>query len=110
MPNASSVLNKVAVLLELKHGLSALYTIGLDATVCGEAAAAEKTGGRCGRIRVRVHGRVALEDGITGCACIGFEGVWVLKDRAIHFTEGVAIIDDGVSRRAIGERVRCVGN
>jgi hypothetical protein len=95
VPNASAVLNKVALLLELIHRLSALYTIGLDATVCGEAVAAEKARGRCWRIRVRVHGRVTLEGGITGRARIGFEGVGVLEDGAIHFTEGVAIIDDG---------------
>ena len=42
MPNASTVLNKVALSLELTHGLSTLHTVGLDATVCHEAVAAEK--------------------------------------------------------------------
>ena len=40
MPNASTVLNKVSLLLELIYWFTALYTVGLDATVCDEAVAA----------------------------------------------------------------------
>ena len=49
-----------------------------------------------------------LEGSGTRCVCIGFEGVRALEDGAIHFTECVAIIDDGVAQRACSERVRCV--
>ena len=41
-----------------------------------------------------------LEGGGTRRACIGFEGVGALEDGAVHFTECVAVIDDGVAQRA----------
>ena len=49
-----------------------------------------------------------LEGGGTRCVCIGFEGVGALEDGAIHFTECVAVIDDGVAQRACSKRVCCV--
>ena len=49
-----------------------------------------------------------LEGGGTRRACIGFEGVGALEDGAVHFTDCVAVIDDGVAQRACSERLRCV--
>ncbi len=49
-----------------------------------------------------------LKGGGTRRACISFECVGVLEGGAVHFAEGVTIIDDGVSRRTHGQRVCCV--